>query len=293
MTDMTAADAPGASPAFTRRGAGRPLLLLHALGASRRSWDPVLPALAERFDVLAVDLPGFGASAPLPTEPTPARLASAVGKLLDDLGIAEPHVAGNSLGGWVALELAAQRPVASLTLFAPAGLWRRGTPRYCRVSLRTAKWLVDHAGGLLSALMRSRGARILVLGQTHGRPARLTAEQARRAIADLRRCPGFASAYAATLPRRYDPPAPLDVPTSVAYGTRDRILLRRQSRDITRLPPRTRVHSLPGCGHLPMADDPDAVTAVITGTAASARPSRDRRIVRRSAAPPLVPEGGG
>src|SRR5882757_7753144 len=94
--------------AYTRRGTGRPLLLLHGIGLSRNSWQPVLPDLAEHFDVLAVDLPGFGASPALPdgVAPSPARLADAVAGLLRELDIEQPHVVGNSLGGWVALELA-------------------------------------------------------------------------------------------------------------------------------------------------------------------------------------------
>ncbi len=106
----------------TAAGTGTPLVLLHGLGSSRRAWDPVIPALARHFDVLAVDLPGFGGSAPMPpeAEPLPAALAAAVAGLLDDLGIAAPHIAGNSLGGWVALELASIRPAASLTLLSPA-----------------------------------------------------------------------------------------------------------------------------------------------------------------------------
>jgi pimeloyl-ACP methyl ester carboxylesterase len=100
------------SLAFTRTGSGPTLVLLHALGLSRSAWDPVVPALAERFDVVAVDLPGFGASPPLPptTPASPEALAAAVGALLDELGLTAPHVVGNSLGGGVALELAAARP---------------------------------------------------------------------------------------------------------------------------------------------------------------------------------------
>ena len=113
--------------ASTRSGTGETLVLLHALGLSRRVWDPVLPALAGHFDVIAVDLPGFGDSAPLTHEPTPAALAAAVAALLDELGVTSPHLAGNSLGGWVALELAGIRSAASLTLLSPAGLWRENT----------------------------------------------------------------------------------------------------------------------------------------------------------------------
>src|SRR5712691_4498039 len=74
---------------FTRSGAGAPLVLLHGIGGSRHAWDPVIPALAEHFDVLAIDLPGHGDSEPVPpqVEPLPAVLAAAVAGLLDDLGI--------------------------------------------------------------------------------------------------------------------------------------------------------------------------------------------------------------
>src|ERR1700735_4128932 len=125
------------SLAFTRSGTGAPLVLLHGLGSSRQAWDPVMPALAGHFDVIAVDLPGFGGSEPLPAqvEPRPPVLAAAGGGVAGGPGVTAPHLVGNSLGGWVALELAAFRPAASLTLLGPAGLWHADTPWYNRVSL--------------------------------------------------------------------------------------------------------------------------------------------------------------
>lgn len=254
---------------FTRSGTGAPLVLLHALGLSRRTWEPVIPALAEQFDVIAVDLPGFGDSAPLPAnvEPLPAALAAAVAGLLDGLGVTAPHLAGNSLGGWVALELAAIRPAASLTLLSPAGLWRGGTPLYNRASLRASRWLSRHAAGPLSRLVGYRLGRALVLGQTHGRPARLTPEYARAAIHSLGTSPGFDAALKATGTRRIQATAPLGAPVTVAFGSRDLLLLPHQSRHLDQLPPATHVRTLPGCGHVPIADNPGAVIALITQTA--------------------------
>jgi len=259
--------------AFTRTGSGAPLVLLHALGASRHSWEPVLPGLARHFDVIAVDLPGFGDSAPLaaPVEPLPSALAAAVAGLLDELGVTSPHLAGNSLGGWVALELAAIRPAASLTLLAPAGLWRGSTPRYCRISLRTTRWLARHAARPLGWLVRYRLGRALVLGQTHGHPMRLTTGYARAAVSTLGAAPGFGAALRATLPRRYLATAPIGAPVTVAFGTRDLVLLRWQSRHLDQLPPGTRLAVIPGGGHLSMADNPGVVTALITETAARGR----------------------
>jgi pimeloyl-ACP methyl ester carboxylesterase len=260
--------------AFTRSGAGDPLVLLHGLGSSRRAWEPVSAALAEHFDVIAVDLPGFGDSAPLPApaEPRPAALAAAVAELLDDLDVRTPHVAGNSLGGWVALELAGIRPVASLALLSPAGLWQGDNPRYCRVSLRVTRWLATHAGRLLGVLAGYRLGRAVVLGQTHGRPMRLTPEYARTAIRTMATCPGFDATLKATARRRFLATTPIEAPVTVAFGSRDLLLLPHQSRRLDQLPPGTRVGALPACGHVPMADDPAAVTALVRRSTALLRP---------------------
>jgi pimeloyl-ACP methyl ester carboxylesterase len=250
---------------YSSHGAGEPLVLLHPLGLSRHVWDPVLPALAMHFRVIAVDLPGFGASEPLPPqlEPTPAALAAAVAGLLDELGIANPHLVGNSLGGWVALELAGIRRAASLTLLSPAGLWRNDTPLYCRVSLRVSRLLARYAAGPLSHLVNHRLGRALVLGQTHGRPFQLTPDYARAAVAAMGTSLGFDATFRATLHRRFVAGVPLDAPVTIAFGSRDILLLRHQSRHLDQLPAGTRVDALPRCGHVPMADDPVAVAALI------------------------------
>lgn len=252
--------------AFTRAGSGPPLVLLHGIGLSRRSWDPVLPALAQHFDVLALDLPGFGESELLlpQVESTPAVLAASVADLLDALGISTPHIVGNSLGGWVALEFAHIRPTASLTLLSPAGLWRGNTPLYCRASLHASRWLTRHATGLLYWLVQHRLGRTLVLGQTHGQPSRMSADQARATIDALRTCPGFEATLAATATRRYRAGPPIDAPVTVAFGSRDLLLLPWQSRHRDQLPAGTHLTTLPGCGHIPMSDDPTAITALIT-----------------------------
>jgi pimeloyl-ACP methyl ester carboxylesterase len=257
---------------YSRVGAGETLVLLHGLGSHRGAWEPVVPALAAQFDVLSVDLPGFGESPPLPAgqEPTPAALAAAVAGLLDELGIDRPHVAGNSLGGWVALELAALRPLASVALLSPAGLWPGGTPRYARLSLRATRELSYWLERPLSALMRFRVARSAALAQVFARPGRLSPEQARAAIGAAARCTGFVSTLRATADRHYRCTVPIDAPVTVAFGSRDRILLPGTSRHVEQLPAGARVVALPGCGHVPMSDDPPAVAALLAAAARGA-----------------------
>jgi pimeloyl-ACP methyl ester carboxylesterase len=284
--------------AYSRCGAGAPLVLLHGLGSARGAWDPVVPALAERFDVLAVDLPGFGGSAPTPpsVEPHPAALAAAVAGFLDGLGIPAPHIVGNSLGGWVALELAGICPPASVTLLSPAGLWRARPPLYCRASLRATRWLSQHAGGFLSGLVRFRLGRGLVLGQTHGRPFRMSPDYARAAIEAMGTCPGFDATFTAHASRRYVAGRRIDAPVTVAFGSRDMLLLPHQSRHLDELPPGRQLERLPGCGHVPMADDPAAVVALITMATARARPGGTRAAAQSrdtGSAEPLTAPGDG
>ncbi|MFN2561922.1 MAG: alpha/beta fold hydrolase [Jatrophihabitans sp.] len=102
-----------------------------------------------------------------------------------------------------------------------------------------------------------------MLGQSHGRPVAVAVSDAQRAVRDMGRCAGFPGALRATPHARYAPARLLDVPTTVAFGRRDRVLLRRQSRRMEELPAGTHVADLPRCGHIPMGDDSAAVSAVI------------------------------
>ena len=262
----------GPALAVSRCGDGPPLVLLPGIGLSRSTWAPILPALAEHFHVVALDLPGGGDSPPLPpgVEPEPAALARAVAAALDVEGIERPHVAGNSLGGWVGLELAAIRPVASLTLFSPAGLWTGDCPLYCRASLSGSHRLAQRAQPLASRLAGHRLGRALLFAQTVGHPSRLSAEEARLILRVLGASPGFDATLAATSHRCWRPTGTIEAPVTVAFGSRDRLLLPRQSRHVERLPAGTLVVRLPGCGHVPMSDDPAAVTRLIVGAAARA-----------------------
>ena len=84
-----------------------PLLLIHGLGGTRTVWEPVIPLLEGEREVHAIDMPGFGSAPPLPpeVEPTAANLARAVHEECARNGVERPHVAGNSLGGWVGREM--------------------------------------------------------------------------------------------------------------------------------------------------------------------------------------------
>ncbi|HEY0700231.1 MAG TPA: alpha/beta hydrolase [Micromonospora sp.] len=249
-----------------RRGAGEPLVLLHGIGHHWRGWLPVLDRLATTHDVVAIDLPGFGRS-PVP----PGGLAggvpdlvAAVAALLDHLGLDRPHVAGNSLGGAIALELAAAGRVASATALAPAGFWTPAQIRWVRGALAAHRAAARLPLPVLRAVLAAAPLRALCFGMLVARPARISAEVALADTLALRRAPAFRAVARAA--RGYSFTGTPGVPVTVAWGDRDRILSPRQAALARQRMPAARHVTLPGCGHLPMGDDPELVASVILGT---------------------------
>ncbi|MGV9449842.1 alpha/beta fold hydrolase [Streptomyces sp. NPDC003635] len=260
----------GAALAHTRHGSGSPLVLLHGIGSGRRCWDPVTGLLTARHEVLAVDLPGFGDSPALApgVRPTARELAGAVGRFLDARGISTAHVAGNSLGGWVGLELALAGRVRTLSLVSPAGLWRRTTPPTTRLLLRSCRLAAPWLAGPAAPLLRTAPTRAALLAGIYGRPARLPYDHARTAAQDMARARAFEATWRAVSTTRFTGGRGIGVPVRVAFGSRDAVLRPGQARFLDELPAGTVAHVLPGCGHVPMHDAPEAVARFILATTA-------------------------
>src|SRR4051812_19056909 len=249
-----------------REGTGEPLLLIHGLGLSWRSWKPVLPLLTARHDVIAVDLPGFGTAPPLPDRaPTAAALADAVEAELDRLDLDRVHLAGNSLGGWIALELAARGRAHSVVALSPSGM-ENPAERVAVMSLnelmRARNLAAAPAARLLTADPVSRSA---MLGTLHGRPWRVSGPDAAVELRDFGRAPGFQPTMQATTGAT----APtdlgeIDVPVSIGYGTRDLLIGAITAPRFAAAIPDAQLVPLRGCGHVPMADDPVRLARAIT-----------------------------
>jgi pimeloyl-ACP methyl ester carboxylesterase len=109
-----------------RGGSGTPLVCLHGFTDTWRTWELVLPSLERRHDVLAPTLLGHAGAPPLPADVTEAAVVDAVEQAMDEAGFATAHVVGNSLGGYVALHLAARGRARSVVALAPAGGWAAG-----------------------------------------------------------------------------------------------------------------------------------------------------------------------
>ncbi|MFF9059325.1 alpha/beta fold hydrolase [Streptomyces sp. NPDC101213] len=250
---------------YARVGRGEPLLLLHGIGHHRQAWDPVVDILATEREVIAVDLPGFGASPPLPAGlvhdlPTTTAVLSA---LCEALELDRPHVAGNSLGGLLALELGRDKRVRSVTALSPAGFWSEAERRYAFGVLLTMRRIARRMPlPLVERLARSAAGRAALTSTVYARPARRSPEAVVAETLALAGATGFDQTLRSGAAVRFTDDVP-GIPVTVAWGTRDLLLVRRQGVRAKRIIPRARLVRLPGCGHCPMNDDPALVARVL------------------------------
>ena len=242
--------------AFDRAGDGPRVLLLHGLGGERHTWEPVWPALTAACDVLTLDMPGFGGSASLPagSDVSPAGLARAIASFLDAEGFARPHVAGNSLGAWVGLELARLGVARSVTALCPAGFWARTAGPAAAGPRRVLAALRPLFGVALAvpALRRRALAGVMV------HPERVGYRAALRLVGAYAHSPGYATVQPAMRGRRVEDGAGIDVPVTLAWGERDSLVWPER---VALTPTRTVV--LRDAGHVPMWDVPAEITRLV------------------------------
>ncbi|GAA5069333.1 alpha/beta fold hydrolase [Streptomyces similanensis] len=250
---------------YARVGAGEPLLLLHGIGHHRQAWDPVIHLVAGERDVISVDLPGFGASPALPDGlrhdlPT---MNAALGALCEALEIGRPHVAGNSLGGLLALEMGRTGRARSVTALSPAGFWTEAERRYAFGVLQAMRGIAARTPlPLVERLSRSAAGRTLLTSTIYARPARRSPEAVVAETLALAGASGFEETLRAGVGVRFTHDV-TGVPVTVAWGLKDRLLVPRQGVRAKRIVPHARLVRLPGCGHVPMNDDPALVARVL------------------------------
>ena len=253
-----------------RRGSGEPLVLIHGLGSRWQVWQPVLDAVAASRDVIALDLPGFGASPPGNTPPSLDGLTTAVETFLARHGVRRPHVAGSSLGGGIALELGRRGAARSVTAFSPIGFWAIAGRHWSRAALIASRGLARSIPpALATRLAASPAGRATALRLFYARPRGLDPHDVLADVAALAAAPYFHPVRRSLRNHLFTASAELDaIPVTIAWGTRDVLLTyRTQSRRARALLPAARHVTLPGCGHLPFSDNPTLCTELLIRTA--------------------------
>jgi len=253
-----------------RGGSGPPLVCLHGFADTWRSWELVLPALERRHDVLAPTLAGHAGGPPMRGRVDHAVLADAVERAMDEAGFDTAHVVGNSLGGYVALQLASRGRARTVVALAPAGGWAPGDDS-CRKILRLQASLIEmaraaapHAEAILASREGRRRATAAITTSFEHIPAELLAHQLR----GMAGCEGAE----ALIDHGAREGWPLDAeritcPVRVVWGTGDRLLSwpTAAARYRHEWLPHADWVELDGVGHCPQLDVPLETAELILG----------------------------
>ncbi|MEK6277463.1 MAG: alpha/beta hydrolase [Actinomycetota bacterium] len=251
--------------AHDRRGSGEPLVLVHGLGSRRGAWQPVADLAAAEREVIAVDMPGFGESPPDGTVPSVAGIAERLIRFFDEIAVDRPHVAGNSLGGAVALELGRRGAARSVVAFSPIGFWsaveRGWSLRALTVGHALGKRRVQGLSDRTEAMLARPFSFVFSYGKPWSVPDSEVLEMSRGGTA----APNFRAAAEANRDYVFAEPEELrGLPLTIAWGRRDVLVpYWTCSRRARRMLPWARHVTLPSCGHVPFFDDPGLCARVL------------------------------
>jgi len=253
-----------------RGGAGSPLVCLHGFTDTWRTWELVLPALERHHDVLALTLPGHAGGPPLEGEVSEDVLLDAVERAMDDAGFETAHIAGNSLGGYVALQLAARGRARSVVALAPAGGWAEGDGSLQELlDLQSAmhaqaKAAAPHAEAIVASVEGRRRATQLITTNFEHIPAELLAHM----VLGIAGCAGAPAMIENARRAGYDLDAErITCPVRVVWGTDDKLLAwpSAAARFRSDWLPHADWVELEGVGHAPQLDVPLETAQLILG----------------------------
>ncbi|HEX2158964.1 MAG TPA: alpha/beta fold hydrolase [Actinomycetes bacterium] len=257
---------------YLASGTGPPLVLLHGAGDNARDWSYVLPLLGRSHLVLAPDLPGYSPGSAPASDYSPARLVHFVTRFMDAVGLDRAALAGNSLGGLVALQLALSHPerVVALCLVDSAGLGRAVNPALIAQRLPGVGELAIAMGRRRpGAALRALARAVLLFGRPWRTPRSWLVEQYRAA-----RQPGFLEATVASLRAVLGPLGQrqvlvrqlgrLPMPTLIIWGTADWVIPLAHGRRAARRLPAGRLVQLSRCGHAPQVECPAGVAEALS-----------------------------
>jgi pimeloyl-ACP methyl ester carboxylesterase len=254
-----------------RSGSGEPVVLLHGVTGSETMWRTVVPLLDPYYDVIALTAAGHRGGRPAPAGTTVRDLVDDAEHSLDELGLVRPHLVGNSLGGWIAIELARRGRAASVCAFSPAGCWDAANGEHLAgaAKLRKAVELARRTRRIMPWAARLSLVRRLALRDNAAHGERVTVQELLVLVDDLLACTIRDELLATE--EQVASLDPLPCPVTLAWSEHDRILpIGTIGARARTLMPRATWRVLPGVGHVPWFDDPGLVAAVVQETVRAA-----------------------
>lgn len=248
-----------------QRGTGPKLLLIHGLGGSWQSWSTILDALSAHRTVIAIDLPGHGATPAEIDSGTFAGLVGSVEHYIADNGLAGIDVVGSSMGARIVLEMARRGGVSTVVALDPGGFWRGWERSFFKITIGLSGRLLRAIRPLLPTLSRYAASRTALLAQLSARPWALDPHVVETELTGLSTTPTFDALVAdlAGGPEQTGPAAPSTGRVTIGWGRKDRLCLPRQAARAKAAFPSADLHWFESSGHFPAWDMPDETVAVI------------------------------
>ncbi len=241
-------------------------MLVHGLGSSLRNWDPVVAALGEQREVIAVDLPGFGQSPPLPGEVTIATLTEALARFLEGEGLADSDIVGSSMGARMLLEHARRGHRGTTIALDPGGFWTDRQKAVFRTSIKASVGLLRRIQPMLPALTANPVTRTALMAQFSHKPWKLPQDLVLRELRGFDNSPSLDEALRALVAGPLQEGAPagtLQGKVVIGWGRNDKVTLPGQARRAAELFPEATLHWFASCGHFPHWDQPEETVRLI------------------------------
>ena len=248
-----------------REGRGRPLLLVHGIGGSWRSWSPIIAALAAHREVIAIDLPGHGGSPAEADSGTFAGLAASLERFILAEEMENVAVVGSSMGARLVLEMARRGRVGPVVALDPGGFWRGWERPFFGATIGASIKLVRALAPALPAICSTALGRTALLAQLSAKPWALSPELVAGELKSFAATRTFDALVhdLATSPEQTGPAAPSSGPVTIGWGRHDRLCLPGQSKRATGAFPGAAMHWFEHSGHFPLWDQPEDTVRLI------------------------------
>lgn len=252
-----------------RLGSGPPLLLVHGLGSTWRTWERVLEGLSASREVLAVDLPGFGQTPPLGGEVSIAALADALTDFLAERDLTGIDLVGSSVGARLVLELARRGIGGTTVALDPGGFWGPVQKRVFHTSIAASIRLVRLLRPALPTLTSSPAGRTALLAQLSPRPWSLPQPLVLRELRSWADAPSYDALLDALVhgpDQEGAPPGGTPGKVVIGWGRQDRVVTPAQAATALDRFPGAELHWFDRCGHFPMWDRPEETVRLVLGS---------------------------
>ena len=249
---------------YTRTGRGKPLLLVHGLGAPCGAWDTIAPALSQGREVIAVDLPGHGQTPEEADSGTFDGLARSLDSWLRAENLVGVDMVGSSLGARLVLEMARRGQAGAVVALDPGGFWQGWERTFFKATITPSVALVRALRPALSAITGNAAGRTALMAQLSARPWALDPEFVAReltSLANTRTVNSLVEDLANGAMQ--EGPANTSAPVVIGWGRKDRLCLPQQADRAMKAFPGATLHWFERSGHFPMWDQPEETVRLI------------------------------